>query len=110
MTVLSSFDTNAYFIDTTEGVGNIQKVLTADSLVSGGTFRLEWNGEFTTPLDWDATAAEMQAALNALTSINGTGSVSAVGGPLNAATITVSFTSVPGSDMTLLGVDSSNLE
>jgi len=61
-------------------------------------------GEFTWALNWDATAADVQAALNALTSINSTGSVSAVGGPLNAAPFTISFTSVPGADTTLLGV------
>lgn len=47
---------------------------------SSGTFTLTFNGQTTTSLAFDATAAEVQAALNALSSIGGMGGSTAVTG------------------------------
>ena len=35
----------------------------ASTVGRGGTFTLAWAGQTTTPLDWDATQAEVAAAL-----------------------------------------------
>lgn len=48
--------------------------------ISGGTFTLSWSGQTTTAIDYDATATEVDAALEALTNI-GSGDVSVTGDP-----------------------------
>jgi hypothetical protein len=50
---------------------------------SSGTFTLTFNGQTTTSLAFDTTAAEVQAALNALSSIGGVGGSTAVTGTFN---------------------------
>jgi hypothetical protein len=50
------------------------------SEASGGTYTLEFKGAKTTPLNWNATAAEVEAALKALPTI-GAGNVSVAGSP-----------------------------
>lgn len=57
---------------------------------TGGTFKLRWNDEVTTDLDFDASAAEVEAALEALTNLE-TADVGFAGGALPTA-ITVTFT------------------
>jgi hypothetical protein len=47
---------------------------------TGGTFKLSFDGQTTAPIEFDASAAEVQLALEALSSI-GSGSVSVTGGP-----------------------------
>jgi hypothetical protein len=55
--------------------------LNGDPTASGGTFLLQYNGVPTTPLPWNATAAQIQAALAAIPAI-GAGNVTVTGGPL----------------------------
>lgn len=55
-----------------------------------GTFTLTFGGDETAALDFDASAAEIESALEALSSV-GTGNVSASGGPLNSSPVTVEF-------------------
>jgi hypothetical protein len=66
---------------------------------TGGTFKLAFGGQATVDLAASATAAEVEAALNALGSINsGGGSVAVIGGPGNtggAAPYVVSFNGGP---------------
>lgn len=63
---------------------------------SGGTFTLTvtspitGDSETTAPIDWDATAAEVEAALEALTIIDAA-DVAAAGGPLPGTTVTITF-------------------
>lgn len=57
---------------------------------TGGTLTLTWNGQTTTALAWNANAAAIQAALEALSNI-GVGDAIVTGGPWPAA-VTVEFT------------------
>lgn len=58
--------------------------------LTSGTFTLTWNGETTSAIDYDATAAEIQTALEALTNI-GSGNVICGGGPVNTSAVSVQF-------------------
>jgi hypothetical protein len=76
---------------------------------TGGTFTLSFNGQTTTPLDFDATAAEVDAALEALSTIDAAMVVSA-GGPLpTAITVTFSGAQFADSDVPMLVADYSLL-
>lgn len=57
---------------------------------TSGTFKLNFGGQATSALNWNATAAQVDAALEALSSI-GAGNVVSGGGPLNTTPITVDF-------------------
>ena len=57
---------------------------------TGGTFKLEFKGRRTTALDFDATAAEIDAALGALSTIGGAANVTCAGGAL-PTDVTVTF-------------------
>jgi hypothetical protein len=61
---------------------------------TGGTFTATWNGQTTAAIAWNASAADVQAALIALSNI-GPSDVIVTGGPLPAA-ITVEFTGTLG--------------
>ena len=65
-----------------------QTVRTANA--SGGTFTLTFHGQTTAPLAYDATAAQVQAALEALAGV-GAGNVVASGGPVSTANVSVNF-------------------
>lgn len=62
---------------TTLGDKEVQKVVIKGT---GGTFKLTYSGQQTTALKWNATAAEVQAALIALSNLN-EGDVVVTGGP-----------------------------
>ncbi len=116
MTVTVNVTGNLVFYDVetvTEGSGAVQ-TLTADARTSGGTFTLSYfdgtTNSTTGPLDFDATAAEIETALNALPSISNSGSVVVIGGPINDAPVEVNFSGVTGSTTTTLVVDNTNLE
>lgn len=73
------------------------------TLTEGGSgltsFTITWNGQTTASLDDDATAAEVQAALEALSNI-GVGDVVVTGGPLASGPFTVTFTgALAGTDV-----------
>lgn len=65
------------------------------TLTEGGSgltsYTITWNGQTTASIDDDATAAEVQAALEALSNI-GVGDVVVTGGPLATGPFTVTFT------------------
>jgi hypothetical protein len=68
--------TDAAYNTTADAQQNLVVAATA------GTYTLEFKGQITGPLAFDASAAEVQAALNALPSIGGVGgSVTVSGGP-----------------------------
>jgi hypothetical protein len=80
----------------TNGV-NDQQTITITGSPTGGSFTLTFGGQTTSALPWNATAAQVQAALNALSSIGGfsdlamAGSVVCTGGPLPGTGIVVTF-------------------
>ena len=60
-----------------EGVAEVQTV-TIPAVVNGGTFTLSYNGDRTAPLDFDATAAGVETALEGIEGI-GSGGVAVAG-------------------------------
>lgn len=75
----------------TSGAGtNEVQTLTKAGTVSGGTFTLAFQGDVTTPIEWNAVAGDVLAALEALPSI-GAGNVSVSGGPIAATPFSVTF-------------------
>ncbi len=69
------------------GTAGVQTV-TITGTPTGGTFTLTWNGQTTVPIAYNATAAAVQSALNALT---GGTAASATGGPLPGSPVSVTF-------------------
>lgn len=57
---------------------------------TGGTFTLTWSGQTTAPIPYNATAAQVKAALEALSNIN-PGDVDVTGGPLPGTAVVVTF-------------------
>jgi hypothetical protein len=81
---------------------------------SGGTFTLTYSGQTTSALAWNATDAEVKAALEALSSIGGAGgSVEVTGGPGNDAgtrPYLVTFAgALAGTDVDLMTADGTAL-
>ncbi|EMI20702.1 surface-associated protein cshA precursor [Rhodopirellula maiorica SM1] len=70
--------------------------ITLDSLIVGGAFQLQYDGETTGDLNFNATPAEIQAELELLANI-GPGNVVVTGGPLPGTPIQVEFTNTLGS-------------
>jgi hypothetical protein len=71
------------------GTNEVQRV-TITGTPTGGTFTLTYNGYVTAPIPYNATAAQVQAALAALPSVPA-GAVLAGGGPLPGSFVTVTF-------------------
>ena len=57
---------------------------------TGGTFTLTFNGQTTAPIAYNATAAQIDAALEALSNI-GADEIQTSGGPVNTANVNVFF-------------------
>lgn len=81
---------------------------------TGGTFALTFGSQTTGPIAFNASAADMQSALNSLSSIGGSGGSVEVGGGLDdPSTITKYFVrfrgSLAGTDVALMTADSSQL-
>jgi len=74
----------------TDGRDEIQR-LTPGGTVSGGTFKITFEGQQTDSIAWNATPGEVKAALEALSNV-GAGDVVVAGGPVNAAFISITFT------------------
>lgn len=72
-----------------DGVSEVQR-LTPSGTISAGSFTVTFDGEETDPIDWNATAAEVETALEALSNI-GTGGVVCAGGPINSAFVSITF-------------------
>lgn len=64
--------------------------LAPSATLSSGTFKLRYQGATTTAINYNASAATIQAALEALSTI-GSGNVSCDGGPINTNAVLVSF-------------------
>ncbi len=90
----------------TSAVSEVQTVALAtapNNVPDGGTFTLTYRGQTTAAIAWDANAAAIQAALEALSSVN-SGDVTVSGAIGNGATFT--FASTLG-DVDLLMINSS---
>ena len=76
----------------TEGIIPDVQTLSVSGNPTGGTFTLTFNNQTTTAaaIPFNATSAEVQAALTALSSI-GAGNVVCTGGPLPSASVTITF-------------------
>jgi len=99
------------WLNTDEGTPAVDEVQTISITGSpdGGTFTLTFNGETTSTLDFDASAAEIQSALEALSTV-GAGNVACVGGDLPDNAVTVTFqNSLAGTDVALISIDDSGL-
>lgn len=64
--------------------------LATSGTVTGGTFTLTYSTQTTAAIPWNATAAQVQAALEALSNI-APGDVFVTGGPFPAAPMTITF-------------------
>ena len=99
------------WLNTDEGtpaVNEIQTVSIAGG-PTGGTFTLTYDGQTTAAIAWNATAAAVDAALEALSNI-GAGNVICTGPPPPGTAITVEFTgALAGQDVALMTIDTTNL-
>jgi hypothetical protein len=78
----------------TTDVNDVQTV-SLTGVPTGGTFKLGLNGELSANLNWNATAADLQTALQGLTGI-GPGNVLCTGGPLPGTPIVCTFVAGEG--------------
>lgn len=67
------------------------QTLTITGTPTGGTFTMTYAGQTTASIAYNATAATVQTALEALSNI-GAGNVACAGGPLPGSAVTVTFT------------------
>src|SRR5437762_2902489 len=77
-----------------QGLGsnvNAQQTITITGTPTGGTFTLTFNGATTAAIAYNASAANVQSALTALSSV-GTGNLTASGGALPGTPVVVTFT------------------
>lgn len=74
-----------------ELIGNNEvQLLTPGGTISGGTWTITFGGQTTSALAYNAAAAAIQAALEALSTI-GTGNVAVTGGPISSGAVTLTF-------------------
>jgi hypothetical protein len=71
---------------------------------TGGTFTLVYGGAPTTPIPWNATAAQVQAALEVIPAL--TGKIVCTGGPIPPGYITVTFKAAAAQTPITLGINS----
>jgi hypothetical protein len=72
------------------GTGTAEVQTLAASGATAGTFTLTFNGQTTSALAFSATAAQVQTALQALTTV-GNGGITATGGPAQTTNIVLTF-------------------
>jgi flagellar hook protein FlgE len=99
------------WLNTNEGTPGVneEQTITITGSPTGGTFTLSFGGETTAALDFDATAAEVDTALEALSTI-GAGNVNCTGAALPGGSIVVEFTgTLAGQDVAMMTIDDSGL-
>jgi hypothetical protein len=89
------------------GTAEVQ-TLTASGTVSGGTYTLTFNGQVTSAIAYNASAATVQAALEALSNVV-PGDVVVGGGPFPATPLTFTFYGNLIGDQPALSVQTGNL-
>jgi flagellar hook protein FlgE len=96
------------WLNTDEGTPAIDEIQTISSTATGGTFTLSFGGQTTSALNWNSTAAQIDTALEALSTI-GAGNVNCAGGAL-PTDVTVTFAgTLAGQDAALITVDNTNM-
>lgn len=70
---------------------------------TGGTFTLEYQGYTSPAIPWNASAAQVQAALNAIAGVTSVGGVTCTGGPLPATPVVATFGSNGSQPLFTLG-------
>ena len=74
----------------TDGVSEVQTHVFDTDPPTGGTFTISFDGQTTAAIDFDATAAEIETALEALSNI-GAGNVVCAGGPMPDTLVSITF-------------------
>jgi hypothetical protein len=77
-----------------QGLGanaNAVQTLTETGTPTGGTFTLSYGGQTTAPIPFNASAAQVASALQALSSIGSSANLTTAGGPFPGSAITVTF-------------------
>lgn len=88
-------------------VNEVQRVSLANT--DGGTFTLTYAGQTTANIDWDASAAEVDAALELLSNV-GAGDLTCSGGPLPSTPVSVTFGgSLAGTNVSEMTITTTNL-
>lgn len=96
------------WLNTDEGTAAVDEAQTISSTATGGTFTLSFGGQTTAALNWNSTFAQIDTALEALSTI-GAGNVTCAGGPL-PANVTVTFAgTLAGQDAAMITVDNTNM-
>lgn len=83
------------------------QTLTKAGTVSGGSFTLSFGGKVTGDIAYDAVAATVASALNALSTVAALGGVAVTGGPIASTAFTVTF--VNGGDQAAIVSDVTKL-
>ncbi|MBC8472470.1 MAG: flagellar hook-basal body complex protein [Planctomycetes bacterium] len=96
------------WLNTNEGTAAIDEQQTISSTATGGTFTMSFGGQTTGALTWDDSAADIQAALEALSTI-GAGNVTCAGGPLPAGVTATFAGTLAGQDAAMITVDNTNM-
>lgn len=94
----------------TSGTNEVQRVAIAGT-PTAGSFTLTWNGQTTAPIAYNASAATVKAALEALSNI-GAGGLTGGGGALpgTAVDITFSGNGLQATDVVAMTIDFTNLK
>jgi flagellar hook protein FlgE len=96
------------WLNTNEGTTAVDEVQTISSTATGGTFTMSFGGQTTGALAFNATAAQIDTALEALSTI-GAGNITCAGGPL-PANVTATFAgTLAGQDAAMITVDNTNM-
>jgi flagellar hook protein FlgE len=97
------------WLNTNEGTAAVDEIQTISSTATGGTFTMSFGGQTTGALVFNATSAQIDTALEALSSI-GAGNVTCAGGPLGTAGVTVTFAgTLAGQDAAMVTIDNTNM-
>jgi hypothetical protein len=85
------------------------EAITKSGTVTGGTFTITYSGQTTSAIAYNATAATIQTALEALSNL-APGDVFVSGGPISTGRVQIRFAgTLAGTDVTQITVDSSSL-
>ena len=91
-TVLGLVTATGFYGPYEGGQGSVNEVqlLTPGGTISGGTWQITFDGATTAAIQWNANAAAIQAALEALPDVN-VGSIVVTGGPISSGVVTLTF-------------------
>ena len=76
-------------------VNEVQRITPTTAPPNGGTFTITWEGQTTSALAYNASAATIQTAMEALSNI-GVGECVCAGGPINTAFVSFTFSGALG--------------